>query len=87
MKVIKIGAIWCPGCLVMKKVWKNIMSSYPELDVAEYDLDMDKDEANKYNPGKVLPIVIFLDDNGLELERIIGEAKEEELVERINKYR
>ena len=26
MKIIKIGAIWCPGCLVMKKVWNNITS-------------------------------------------------------------
>ena len=87
MRIVKIGAIWCPGCLVMKKVWKSIISNYPELDITEYDLDMDKDEVAKYNPGKVLPIVIFLDDNDQELERIIGEVKEEELVERINEYR
>ena len=23
MKIIKFTAIWCPGCLVMKKVWNN----------------------------------------------------------------
>ena len=23
MKIVKIGAIWCPGCLVMKKVWNS----------------------------------------------------------------
>ena len=87
MKIIKIGAIWCPGCLVMKKVWKNIITNYPELDITEYDLDMDKEEVVKYNPGKTLPIVIFLDEDGLELERIVGEVKEEELIERINKYK
>ena len=31
MKIIKIGAIWCPGCLVMKKVWKNIITNYPDI--------------------------------------------------------
>ena len=87
MKIIKIGAIWCPGCLVMKRVWKNIITNYPELDITEYDLDMAKEEVVKYNPGKTLPIVIFLDEDGLELERIVGEVKEEELIERINKYK
>ena len=28
MKIIKVGAIWCPGCLVMKKVWNNILKDY-----------------------------------------------------------
>ena len=87
MKIIRIGAIWCPGCLVMKKVWKNIMADYPDLDITELDLDMDKEEANKYEPGKVLPICIFLDDNDNELERLIGEVKEEVIREKIEEYR
>jgi hypothetical protein len=37
MKVIKIGAIWCPGCLVMKKVWKNINASYDNLLIEELE--------------------------------------------------
>ena len=73
MKIIKIGAIWCPGCLVMKKIWKNILNDYNDLEVIELDYDFDRDEVNKYNPGKILPIVIFLDKNGNELERLIGE--------------
>ena len=24
MKIVKIGAMWCPGCLVMKKIWNNM---------------------------------------------------------------
>ena len=87
MKVVKIGAIWCSGCLVMKKIWKNIMNDYQDLDVIELDLDMDHDEANKYNPGKVLPICIFLDDKGVELERLIGEQKEETIRKKIEEYR
>ena len=85
MKIIKIGAVWCPGCLVMKKVWKNICNDY-DLDITELDLDMDTLETNKYNPGKVLPIVIFLDDNGNELERLVGEQSEDKLRGVIDKY-
>lgn len=87
MKIIKISAIWCPGCLVMKKVWKNILNSYNNLDITELDYDINNEEIKKYNPGKVLPIVIFLDDNNNELTRLIGEQKEETLKKYIDKYK
>ena len=87
MKIIKIGAIWCPGCLVMKKIWKNILNDYNDLDIMELDYDMDSDEVNKYEPGKVLPVVIFLDSNNQELERLIGEQSEDTLRKKIEKFR
>lgn len=86
MKIIKIGAVWCPGCLVMKKIWNNIVKDY-ELDIVELDYDMDNEEVSKYNVGKILPVVIFLDNNGNELERLIGEQKENKIIEIIDKYR
>ena len=86
MKIIKIGAVWCPGCLIMKKVWNNIIKDYSNLEIINLDYDMDSEEVNKYNPGKVLPVVIFLDNNDQELERLIGEQKEETLREKIDKY-
>lgn len=86
MKIIKIGAVWCPGCLVMKKVWNNITNDYPDLEIVSLDYDIDNDLVSKYNPGKVLPVVIFLDDNNQELERLVGEQKEEILREKIDKY-
>ncbi len=87
MKIIKISAIWCPGCLVMKKVWKNILTEYPDLNIIELDYDMDNEEVNKYNSGKVLPVIIFLDDQDKELTRLIGEQKESIIKSYIDKYR
>ena len=87
MKIIKIGAIWCPGCLVMKKIWKKILNDYQDLNVTELDYDMDSEEVNKYNPGKVLPVIIFQDDTGNELTRLIGEQKENIIKDNIDKYR
>ena len=86
MKIIKIGAIWCPGCLVMKKVWNNILKDY-NLDIVELDYDMDSEEVGKYDVGKILPVVIFVDNNGNELERLVGEQKESKLIQLIERYR
>ena len=87
MKIIKIGAIWCPGCLVMNKIWKNISEDYPNLNITKLDLDMDKEESDKYNPGNILPVTIFLDEDNNELERLIGEQKEDILRKTIDKYK
>lgn len=81
MRVVKIGAIWCSGCLVMNKVWNSILKKY-DFDVLELDYDMDFDEVSKYKPGDILPVFIFLDGNR-ELYRSIGEVSEKKLVTKI----
>ena len=81
MKIIKFSAVWCPGCLVMKPVWKKVEEKYPNLDIIEYDYDIDEDEVNIYNVGDKLPVVIKLDDNDSEIGRLIGEKKENEIIE------
>ena len=86
MQIIKIGAVWCPGCLVMNKIWNNILKNN-DLDIIELDYDMDSDEVSKYDVGQVLPVIIFVDKDGLELERLVGEQKENKIIEVIDKYR
>lgn len=81
MKIIKFGAVWCPGCLVMRPVWKEILKDYPNLDITEYDYDMDEELVEKYNVGDKLPVVIMLDDNDKEIKRLIGERKKEEIIQ------
>ena len=77
MKVVKIGAIWCSGCLVMNKIWKNIMKDY-NIETITLDYDIDFEKVGKYNVGEVLPVFIFYKD-GKEVSRIIGEKNESEL--------
>ena len=79
MKIIRINAIWCSGCLSMKKIWKDIEKEYPDLDIITYDYDMDEEEVKKYNVGKILPVVIFIKNN--VQKRLIGEKKKEEIIE------
>lgn len=79
MKVIKITAIWCSACLVMNKVWNSILKK-KNIETVSLDLDMDEEEANKFSPGEVLPVFIFMKDDN-EIKRVIGEHTEEELLE------
>ena len=48
MKVLKFGAIWCSGCLIMKPRWKEIEEANPWLNTEYYDFDQDKEIINKY---------------------------------------
>ena len=78
MKLIKIGAIWCGGCLVMNNVISKVLKNY-DIDYVEYDLDMDEEESKKYNPGDVLPVFIVMDDDK-EVERFVGEYSYDQFV-------
>ena len=84
MKLIKISAIWCPSCLIMEKVWKELKEELPNIEYVSYDYDLD-DETDNYNPGEVLPIII-LENNNKELTRFIGEKTKNEIIEGIKKY-
>ena len=86
MKVIKIGSSWCSGCIVMKPIWEEIEKEI-KIDEKYYDFDIYEDMLKeKYQIGDKLPIIIFLDNNDVEIDRVIGEIKKEELINKIRKY-
>jgi thiol-disulfide isomerase/thioredoxin len=88
MKVIKIGAIWCSGCLVMRPVWKRIEVENLWLITEYYDFDERKDIVDKYGiKNGVLPVFIFLDKDENELLRLTGEISRERLLQAINEYK
>ena len=82
MKVIKIGAEWCPGCLVMKPRWEKIEEELEWLETEYLDYDQDGEKVEEYGlkEGK-LPVFIFLDKNGEEFMRLQGEHPKDELIE------
>lgn len=80
MKLIVISAVWCPSCLVMKKILKELDG---KIEIIKYDYDLDEDEVSKFNVGKNLPVFIFM-DNDKEVSRIVGETTYEEILEHIN---
>ncbi|OGF25310.1 hypothetical protein A2331_02270 [Candidatus Falkowbacteria bacterium RIFOXYB2_FULL_34_18] len=79
MKIIKVGAIWCKECLVMKPMWVEIEKEIPELNTEYFDFDMDNDKIKKYEIKNV-PSFIFLDKEGQEFLRLNGVQNKDDLI-------
>ena len=77
MKVVKINAIWCSGCLIMNNVWNKILKNY-DIETVTLDYDVDEEEVKNYDVGKILPVFIFYKDDK-EVKRIIGEVSYNEM--------
>ena len=56
MKIIKINAMWCPGCLISKSIWSEIESIYPDFDYISLDYDLDEDILNQKNDNNKILI-------------------------------
>lgn len=87
MKVLKIGAEWCTGCILMKPRWQEIEAELPWLKTEYYDYDKDKEIVAKWNIDKSLPVFIFLDKNDKEITRLNGEPSKEELLKVIEEHK
>ncbi len=82
MKVIRITALWCMSCLLMKKRWKHVFSDYSDMTIIDYDYDEDRDKIKSYNVGTTLPVVVFI-KGGEEVKRLTGEMSEEKIKQAI----
>jgi len=79
MKIIKIGAIWCPGCVIMKPRWAEIQKELPDLSTEYFDADENEELLKKYEI-RDLPAFIFLDKDENVLLKKEGEVSKEELL-------
>ncbi len=84
MKIIKIGAMWCPACIIMNKFWNKIKEEFKNIEFIDYDLDIDEEQVKSYNVGNILPVIIAM-NNDIEQSRLIGEKNEKEVLEFIRK--
>ena len=80
MKVLKFGAVWCSGCLVMRPRWQRIEKKLTWLKTEYIDVDRRPDLDRKYKLTDY-PAFIFLGKKGQEFHRIYGEKTEKELIE------
>ena len=88
MKVLKIGAVWCSDCLVMKPRWKKIEDENTWLKTEYYEYDDSKETIKKYGlEDAEIPVFIFLDKDGKEIERLVGQFSERELFDKITEHK
>lgn len=78
MQIIRISAIWCSSCIIMKSRFNEVIKDY-DIEVIDYDYDLDSDIIDKYNVGNILPVYIKGND------RLIGEHSKQELKEFIER--
>jgi thiol-disulfide isomerase/thioredoxin len=83
MKIIKITSLWCPSCIIINETLNELKD---QVEIITLDYYFDHDEVIKYNPGKILPVLIFLDKNNQELERLIGEQSKKTILNLIESY-
>jgi len=81
MKVLKFGAVWCPGCHIMKPRWQEIEKDNPGLETQYFDYDQSPDEIKRWNITESLPTFVFLDKDGQEILRLFGEVDKKKLLE------
>ena len=80
MKVLKIGAEWCLGCIVMKPIWQEIEKEHKWLKTEYFDFDKEREIVEKYDITDTLPTFIFLNNSGEEFLRLQGEPSKKELI-------
>ena len=72
MKVIRISAVWCSSCLIMKSRLNEVASDM-NIEIEDLDFDMDADRVDAYNIGDVLPVFIYKN------KRMQGEHTKDEI--------
>ena len=76
MKIVRVTAIWCMSCLLMRNRYDTIFKAYDIKQII--DLDFDEDDVTPYDIGQILPVVIVYKDDK-EIMRIQGEKSKKEL--------
>lgn len=88
MKVLKIGAVWCNSCNVMRPRWKELEASNSWLETKYYEFDDSPEVIEKYDiDDDLMPVFIFLDKDGEELTRLTGEPSVSEIQQLIDQYK
>jgi len=87
MKVIKIGAVWCPGCQIMRPRWAEVEKENPWLETEYLDYDQDREKVEKYKLKDSLPVFVFLNKGGEEILRFEGEMNKEKIIEIVAAHR
>jgi len=76
MKILKFGASWCSPC----KALKENLKGFDKCEIFDFDADINPEIFEKYGIRK-LPTLLFVDDEGEEIKRLVGGLSKERLEE------
>lgn len=80
IQILKFGATWCGPCRNLAKQLEGT-----DLPIINYDVDSEEAEPfiDKYNIRNV-PVLIFTDETGTELKRLVGAASKQTIINTYN---
>lgn len=79
MQIIKFSSLWCMSCIITNQIINKLSKEYI-FELIDYDYDVDKEKVQQYNVGDILPVLIFVDDKGNEIKRLVGEQSKKDLL-------
>lgn len=80
-KILKMSAEWCGPCRVLKQ---NLVN-FTRVPVEEINVEENQEAVTKYKIRNI-PVLIYLDENGNELERTVGLQTLDQINSIIDKY-
>ena len=83
MQIIKISSLGCTSCIIVNNTLEKVLENY-KIHIKEVDYDFDD---YSYEVGRTLPVLIFADEEGNELSRLVGEVSYEKIENEIKKYK
>ena len=79
MKILRIGAEWCPECIIMRLRFEEIAKEFSDLQTEFIDIDKNKSIKKERNISDI-PTFIFLDKNNIEFLRLEKLIEKEDLI-------
>ena len=80
-KILKFSASWCSPCRVLKQN----LEGFTRVPVEEIDVEANTDEVTKYSIRNI-PVLVYLDENGNEIDRTVGLVTVQKINEIIDKH-
>lgn len=80
-KILKFSASWCSPCRVLKQN----LEGFTRVPVEEIDVESNTDEVTKYGIRNI-PVLVYLDENGNEVDRTVGLVTVQKINEIIDKH-
>lgn len=81
--MVEFGAEWCPPCKKMKPIIADLEKQYGgKVDIVYVDVDKYPELAEKYNISAI-PVQVFYNKQGKQLERHEGFYSKEEIVSQL----
>jgi len=84
--MLEFGSTSCYSCVQMGKLLHKVKSKYKKNSIYFIDIYKDQKIARKYKI-RMIPTQVYLDENGVIIDKHVGAIKEDDLVEKLKNYK